>query len=139
MSCAPIPVTRGGEAGDEISISSTLAVALLFIAPVGVALAAQALALVIDESVKRRLWLRMAFNVGQYTLALFGTRLVFSLLTGQSLGGAPPAFIGGALPAALAAAVVFFLINYGLTGIAVAINFGNPCSGISGETSAGSS
>src|SRR5262249_53085778 len=74
----PIPITRGAEAGDELSISSTIAVALLFLAAPGVAIAAQTIALIIDEARSRRRWERLLFNISQYAISLMATRVVFS-------------------------------------------------------------
>jgi diguanylate cyclase (GGDEF)-like protein len=117
----PIPVSRGAEAGDELSISSTIAVALLFLTAPGVACAAQALALTVDEARSRRNWPRLMFNISQYTLALLATRVVYSAVTGAPVLGRPDLFTPLALPAAFLAAIAFFVINNGLTGIAVAL------------------
>jgi diguanylate cyclase (GGDEF)-like protein len=117
----PIPVTRGADAGDELSISSTLAVALLFLTDPGVACAAQAVALTVDEIRKRRAWGRLAFNISQYTLALLATRAVFGALVGQPVFAHPPPFTPAQLPAALVSCVAFFVVNNGLTAIAVAL------------------
>jgi len=117
----PIPVSRGADAGDELSISSTIAVALLFLTDPGVACAAQALALFVDEARKRRAWDRLVFNVAQYTLALLATRTVFTAMVGQSAFGHPTPFAPTQLPAALLSCAAFFVLNNGLTGIAVAL------------------
>jgi diguanylate cyclase (GGDEF)-like protein len=117
----PIPVTRGADAGDELSISSTIAVALLFLTAPGVACAAQALALIIDECRERRAWDRLIFNISQYTLALLATRAVYSVLVGASMFGEPGRFQPHDLGAALLSAFAFFVVNNGLTGVAVAI------------------
>jgi diguanylate cyclase (GGDEF)-like protein len=117
----PIPVSRGADAGDELSISSTLAVALLFLTDPGVACAAQAVALLVDEARKRRAWDRLVFNVSQYTIALLATRAVFVALIGQTVLGHPGPFGPSQLPAALLSCAAFFVLNNGLTGVAVAI------------------
>jgi diguanylate cyclase (GGDEF)-like protein len=117
----PIPVSRGADAGDELSISSTLAVALLFLTDPGVACAAQALALFVEEARKRRSWDRLIFNVSQYTLALLATRAVFVAMIGEPILGHPAAFTPVQLPAALLSCAAFFVLNNGLTGVAVAI------------------
>ncbi|HEX3825241.1 MAG TPA: bifunctional diguanylate cyclase/phosphodiesterase [Mycobacteriales bacterium] len=117
----PIPVSRGADAGDELSISSTIAVALLFLTAPGVACAAQAFALAVDETRSRRQWSRLAFNISQYTLALIATREVFSAVAGESVLGRPASFTPHDLPAAFLSALAFFVINNGLTGVAVAI------------------
>jgi diguanylate cyclase (GGDEF)-like protein len=117
----PIPVARGADAGDELSISTTIAVALLFLTAPGIACLAQALALFIDECRERRAWDRLAFNVGQYTLALLATRAVYSAVLGTSVFGLPGRFEPKDLGVGLLAAVAFFVVNNGLTGAAVAL------------------
>jgi diguanylate cyclase (GGDEF)-like protein len=117
----PIPVSRGADAGDELSISSTIAVALLFLTAPGVAVAAQAAALIVDEARGRRQWSRLVFNISQYTVALLGTRAVFSAVAGESILGRPAVFTPHDLPAAFLSALAFFVLNTGLTGVAVAL------------------
>ena len=117
----PIPVSRGADAGDELSIASTLAVALLFLTDPGVACAAQAVALLVDEARKRRAWDRLVFNISQYTLSLLATRAVFAALIGQPILGHPGPFTPAQLPAALLSCAAFFVLNNGLTGVAVAL------------------
>jgi diguanylate cyclase (GGDEF)-like protein len=117
----PIPVSRGADVGDELSISSSIAVALLFLTAPVIACLAQAAALTIDEARRRRAWERLPFNISQYTLAMLATRAVYSAMVGQSVFGHPGRFGAGDLPAALVSGVAFFVINNGLTGIAVAL------------------
>src|SRR4051794_6815838 len=122
----PIPIARGADAGDELSISSTMGVALLLLMEPGVACVAQAVALLIDEARGRRAWNRLIFNVSQYTLALLAARVVFAALTTNSVFSQPGTFRPAELPAALTAAVVFFVLNNGLTGVAVALAIREP-------------
>ena len=122
----PIPVARGADAGDELSISSTIAIALLLLMAPGIACLCQAGALFVDEMRGRKAWSRLIFNMSQYTLSLLAARVVFSALTEHPVFSQPGAFRPAALPAALAAAVVFFVLNTGLTGIAVAIAIREP-------------
>jgi diguanylate cyclase (GGDEF)-like protein len=121
----PIPVARGDDAGDEVSISSTVALAMLMIAPPVAAVIAQAVALIADEARSRRMWLRLPFNIAQYTLALLAARWTFAKTTGISYDHwqhtLPQSVIGGGL----AAAAVFFIVNNGLIGIAVALKLRN--------------
>src|SRR4051812_10510514 len=113
----PIPVARGTDAGDELSISSTIAVALLLLMAPGVACATQAVALVVDEARSRRAWDRLLFNISQYSLSLVATRGVFALLGGGHLFTQPAPFVPSQLPAAMTASMAFFVLNNGLTGI----------------------
>jgi diguanylate cyclase (GGDEF)-like protein len=117
----PIPVSRGADAGDELSIASTLAVALLFLTDPGVACAAQAVALLVDEARKRRSWDRLVFNISQYTISLLATRAVFAALIDQPILAHPGPFTPAQLPAALISCAAFFVLNNGLTGVAVAL------------------
>jgi diguanylate cyclase (GGDEF)-like protein len=122
----PIPVSRGADAGDELSISSTMAMALLLLLAPGVACVTQAVALTVDEMRGRRAWSRLLFNISQYTISLLAARVVFAALTQEVVFGQPGTFHPGQLPAALAAALAFFLLNNGLTGIAVAVAIREP-------------
>ncbi len=81
----PIPVARGEEAGDEITVSSTFGFALLLLAPVFYVVVAQAVALVVDGLVRHRRLNRLPFNVAQYALAFIAARVVYAALTGQPI------------------------------------------------------
>ena len=116
----PIPVARGVEAGDEITVSSTFGLALILVAPVSYAIAAQALALAIDWRLRRRPWGRLPFNVAQYALAFVAARAAYVVVCGQPFtprNEVPLPSLG----AAVAAAVAFLLVNNTLVGIAVAM------------------
>jgi diguanylate cyclase (GGDEF)-like protein len=122
----PIPVPRGDDAGDEVSISSTVALALMMLAPAGVAIAAQALALVADEARERRKWARLPFNIAQYTLALFTARIVYGALSGRGPLHVSVQAPGDTVALGLIAAAAFFLVNNTLTGIAIALKVRTP-------------
>jgi diguanylate cyclase (GGDEF)-like protein len=117
----PIPVARGQEAGDEITVSSTFGFALLLIAPVFYAIAAQALALIIDWIVRRRPLSRLPFNIAQYALAFAAARVAYAVFAGEPFIPATPAPSPNLL-AALAAAVAFLLVNNFLVAVAVAFS-----------------
>ena len=116
----PIPVARGEEAGDEITVSSTFGFALLLLGPVFYVVVAQAVALIVDGIVRHRRLNRLPFNVAQYALAFIAARIVYSALTGQPLTPTTGEFPVPELAPALVASVVFLVINNGLTGVAVA-------------------
>src|SRR5947199_1349562 len=83
----PISIARGETEPDEVSISSTVGMALLLIAPLGLVMIAQALALTADairpaNRGRRSALLRTLFNIGQYALAFGSARLVFAAVTG---------------------------------------------------------
>ena len=117
----PIPVARGQEAGDEITVSSTFGFALLLVAPVAYAIAAQALALIIDWVVRRRDWRRLPFNIAQYGLAFAAARLAYTAWSGESFTPHVPAPQPN-LAAALVGAIAFLMVNNFLVAVAVAIS-----------------
>ncbi len=118
----PITIMRGSKTY-AITISGTFSFALVLVAPLGIALIAQTVALALDELRHGRDAVRLLFNISQYTLTFTVSRLVFSALTGEAFLGAnvlPPQ----QLPAAGAAAVVYFLVNRVLVGIVQALSQG---------------
>jgi diguanylate cyclase (GGDEF)-like protein len=118
----PIPVARGDRAGDEISISTTIALAMSYVVPIGIPMAAQAMALLADEARQRRDWTRLVFNVSQYSIALLASRVTYALFTGQPVFSLPPwQFTSSSIWPALVTSVVFFVINNALTDVAVAL------------------
>jgi len=116
----PIPVARRDDAGDEISISSTIACAMVLLAPVGAVIVAQAVALAADEALKRRNWFRLCFNVAQYGTALLAMKGTFTLLVGGDVFGTHALRSADLFPA-LVSTAPFFVVNNGLTGTAVAL------------------
>lgn len=121
----PIKVARGRQAGDEISVSSAFDLALLLIAPLGIVILAQAIGLLLDESLRRGRWLRLPFNIAQYALALGASRAIMVAcgFRAPQLSVHPrPGF----LLAFAAAGLAFFVVNNGLTGVAVALKLHAP-------------
>ncbi len=116
----PIEVARQGRHSDEITISSTFSLALVLMAPLGVVLIAQAIPLVIDDVRRGKHWSRPVFNVAQYTLTLAAARLAFCLVSHQEFLHPGP-FGAADIPAAFTAALVYFTVNHGLVGTAVAL------------------
>src|SRR3954447_22069271 len=119
----PVRIARGDESDDEITISSTFAMALAITGPLAVAVAAQIGAVLLDDVRRRKSPKRAAFNVAQYTLTLAAARLGYALVAGQSYfgtGGMSPHHI----PAALAGAAAFFVVNHGVVGTTVALDMG---------------
>jgi diguanylate cyclase (GGDEF)-like protein len=124
----PISIARAQCDADEVSVASTVGMALMLLAPLGVVMLAQILALVAYElrPTKQRTQapLRLAFNIGQYTLAFAAARLVYCSLTGTKLITDVVHFSQNDVPAALVAAVAFYLVNSGLTSIAFGLSTG---------------
>ena len=118
----PVRIARGEEGHDEITISSTFAMALVLTGPLVIAVAAQILAVLIDEVVRRRKPVkRILFNASQYTLSLLAARAIYAGLTARPLLGIGPTVRPADIAAAIVAAGAFFVINHGLVGTAVAI------------------
>jgi diguanylate cyclase (GGDEF)-like protein len=115
----PIEIARLGRRSDEITVSTTLALALALVAPLGWALVAQSLPLVVDDLRRRKHWSRPMFNVAQYALTFAAAKAVFVALSRTPNGGA--ALSAHDLPAVFAAAAVYFLVNQVLVGTAVAL------------------
>jgi diguanylate cyclase (GGDEF)-like protein len=119
----PISIARGEAEADEVSISSTVGMALLLLAPLGIVMLAQVVALGADAARpanrrRSRFALRLFFNIGQYALAFAAARLVFSALTHAAVVTNDVAFRPSQFPAALVAGVAFYIVNSGLTSIA---------------------
>src|SRR3954454_2490544 len=74
----PVKVARGEEGDDEITISSTFAMALVMTAPLAVALGAQICAVLIDDLRRRKPMRRVAFNVAQYALTVIAARAAYA-------------------------------------------------------------
>lgn len=96
-----------------MTLSATFVVALLFVAPVGLVILAQVIPLVVDDLKRGRHWSRPLFTLAQYVLSATAARAVFCLLTGQPFF-VPRGFIGADVPAALAAALVYLVVNVAL-------------------------
>src|SRR4051794_8055029 len=118
----PVKIARGEEGDDEITISSTFAMALLMTAPLAVALIAQICAVLIDDVRRRKPLRRVVFNVAQYALTVIAARAAYAGLTHRSIVGDVPPMHPSDIPAALVGALVFFSINHGVVGIAVALD-----------------
>jgi diguanylate cyclase (GGDEF)-like protein len=107
----PLHVVRQDGEADRITVSSTFAVALVLIGPLSLALLAQGLAVVVDDGFRRRSLLKAAFNAGQYAITLTLSRGVFCWLADVSWTSAPTTLSAGDLVPAMAAALVYFLVN----------------------------
>jgi diguanylate cyclase (GGDEF)-like protein len=116
----PLKIPRRGE-DEELTVSTTFAFALLLVAGLGPAVAAQSVASVVQDVASRKPWWRVAFNVGQYVISLAVASLV---LTIAGVGAVP--FAAGDLPAVAIAGAVFFVVNASLVAIAVALYVEKP-------------
>jgi diguanylate cyclase (GGDEF)-like protein len=117
----PIEIAHGDLETDEVSVSSTFGMVLLMLAPLGLAVAAQATAVLVDELRRGKPAYKVAFNVSQYTLTFTAARLVFAALSDRGfLFDATPFRVSDLVPA-LAGGVAFLLVNNGLLVIVMAL------------------
>jgi diguanylate cyclase (GGDEF)-like protein len=110
--------TRGAEG--ETTTSTTFAVALLIAGGPEAALAGLLLATLVADVLRRKAAHKIAFNMGQYAIAVLAAGLVLSLLSDVPRGGQFH-FEPGDLPAILAAALVFFIVNTSLVAAVLAM------------------
>ena len=117
----PIPVSRGDDSTDQITISTTSALMLVIVGPLGFAVLVQCAAVLIDDLRARRDPLKVVFNFSQYVLTLVAARAVYSLLAGEPLLAGYHTFSTDQLWAALGAGVTFFVVNLLLISAVVAV------------------
>jgi diguanylate cyclase (GGDEF)-like protein len=116
----PVQIPRRG--GNEvITLSTSFVMALLLAGGLGPAVLAQGVASAAQDLTMRKPWWRIAFNLGQYTLSLIAAYLVLRLLSGTAHLSAAHHFTGLQLTVVLLSAAVFFIVNTGLVGVAVAL------------------
>ena len=115
----PISVPRSREE-DQITTSTTFALALLLTVGLLPAIAAQAAGSVIADIFRRKPLWKAAFNAAQYCVALAASAGTLVLLTGH-VQFDPGQLTAASLPAVLAAGGAFLVTNTSLTGIALAL------------------
>jgi diguanylate cyclase (GGDEF)-like protein len=113
----PLKIPRRGD-DEEITISTTFSFALLITCGLAAALLAQAVASLIQDVAGRKPAWRTAFNVGQYSLALGAAAATIAL---GGFGRLDAPFAPYQLPLVAAAAAVFFLVNFLVVGVAIAL------------------
>jgi diguanylate cyclase (GGDEF)-like protein len=115
-----LPIKLGDGEG-ELVPSTTFTFALVLFGGVAAAALTQLVAsTVADRSHGKRL-VHWAFNIGQYSLAIAASGLVFQLLAGN-VGSGP--FTVLRVVAALVAAAVFFVVNTGTVSTVIALTSG---------------
>jgi diguanylate cyclase (GGDEF)-like protein len=115
----PLRVPRG-DAESAVTTSTTFAFALLLSFGTDTAVFVFALASAIGDAVHRTAWWKLLFNLAQYTLALTACGNVLGMLTDMDAGGAQQ-FTAWNLVVLMAAGGVFFMVNVGVTAVAVAM------------------
>jgi diguanylate cyclase (GGDEF)-like protein len=119
----PLKIPRRGE-HEELTMSTPFTFALLLLAGLWPAVAAQSVASVVEDALSRKPLWRITFNIGQYAIALAAASLVLNVAGVGGPGSAP--FTAGDLPAIALAGAAFFIVNAVLVGIAVALYVGQP-------------
>jgi diguanylate cyclase (GGDEF)-like protein len=117
----PIPISRGDDSTDQITISTTAALMLVIVGPLGFAVFVQCAAVLIDDLRARRSPLKVVFNFSQYVITLVAARLVFCLIAREPLLAPYHLFSPSDLDAALAAGITFFVVNLLLISAVVAV------------------
>ncbi|HEX8104628.1 MAG TPA: EAL domain-containing protein [Solirubrobacteraceae bacterium] len=107
--CVPLRMVRHGTE-TEITTSSTFAFALLLSCPPAAAIAAMALGALVSDLARRKSPTKIAFNVGQYVLAMGAAAAVLAQLTSVPLPGRD-VFAPVDLPAIALAGLVYFVAN----------------------------
>ncbi len=115
----PITVPRQGEE-DQITTSTTFALALLLTAGALPAVIAQATGSIIADVFRRKPLWKAAFNAAQYVLSLAAAAAVVNGFA-QGDFSSTHRLGAGSLPVVVAAGAVFFVSNTTLTGTALAM------------------
>jgi diguanylate cyclase (GGDEF)-like protein len=118
----PLRLARRDGEVDQITVSSTWAVALLLVGPLAVVVLAQGLAVALDDVWRRRGVLRCSFNVAQYVVTLCASRLAYSLCTDHGFLELHGRFAVADVPGAVVAGLVFFVVNNGAVGLVLALD-----------------
>src|SRR5258706_5497533 len=117
----PIKAPVGNESL-VITTSTAFAFALLLLAQPMYGALAYAVATIIADLVTRRTGWRTMFNASQHVIVAGAAGLTFAALAGRLPLDAAPTFVKPIeLGAAAVAALVFLVLNVGVTGIAVAL------------------
>ena len=116
----PVKIPRR-DSDEEIVLSTSFSIALLLAGGLGPAIIAQGAASIIQDSVARKPWWRVRFNLGQYTLAMAAAFVVMRLLGVDTHLGSSHPFTSSQLPAVLVGAGAFLLVNACVVSVAVAL------------------
>jgi len=116
----PIKIPRRGD-DEEITVSSSFAFALLLTGGLPAALVAQSVASLVQDIASRKALWRAIFNVGQYALSLGAAMGVMRLVSDVPHLGDTHQFSSAELVWVLLGAAVFFTVNAGIVGVAIAL------------------
>ena len=115
----PLKVYRRGAEG-ETTTSTTFAVALLISGGASAALVGLLLANLVADVIRRKPAHKIAFNMAQYAIAVLAAGVVLAVLSDVPRDGQFH-FAPEDLPAILAAALVFFVVNTSLVAAVIAL------------------
>ena len=115
-------VTPGRSHPDSGTAGLTFSFAALLYWGFGVAALLRAVTTLIVALVRRQAMFRAVFNVAQFTLSLGAAGLVLAAAGIRPRPGAPWVPAGGQLPAVALAALAYFVVNFVLVGVAVAVH-----------------
>jgi diguanylate cyclase (GGDEF)-like protein len=115
----PIRIARRDEQ-EEILTSTTFSFAILLSSGLAAAVIVRAIVSALPALLRRKEWWKAAFNVAQYSISLGAAGFCMHLLSGVPRHG-PAHFLTTDMPAILVAALVYFLVNNALAGIALAL------------------
>ncbi len=118
----PLLLARRDGDVDQITVSSTWALAVVICGPLSLALVAQGLAVALDDVWRRRGVVRCAFNVAQYVVTLCAARAAYAALTGHDVLQSHADFTVSDIPGAVVSGVVFFAVNNGAVALVVALD-----------------
>jgi diguanylate cyclase (GGDEF)-like protein len=116
----PVTVTFRNER-QQITTSTPFVLAMLLMFGPGPAVAAQLLASVVADVVRRKEWWKAAFNVGQYSLSWIAASLVLYAVLGPYRYVSVSAFSTPRILVVALGALTFFLCNMTLVAVAVAL------------------
>jgi diguanylate cyclase (GGDEF)-like protein len=116
----PVKIPRRGN-DEQITLSTSFAMALLLAGGLGPVLVAQSVACVVQDVASGKPWWRIRFNLGQYTLSMVAALIVMRSLSVAPLLGSSHPFSSADLPGMMAGAAAFFLVNTSVVGVAVSI------------------
>ena len=105
-----------------VTVGDPFTLALLFTMGLGPAMAAKILASVIDDVVRRQVWWKLLFNVGQFSLSLVLGYAALTSISTPPIHGIPMKTFE--IAAALFASFAYFFVNMALVTVAIAIATG---------------
>ena len=125
----PLRVMRGGREG-VLTVSTTFAFAMLLWLGAAEAVVALAAASVCGDVVRRAPWVKVLFNAAQFAVSMLLAGAVLAALRPDGAAVGTVAITDTGLQATVAAAAVFFMANFALSGVAVALASGTPVWGL---------